>query len=657
MHIKDEIGLNKGDKMVEKERFGELCQNKNSHESKKLGIEESIITQPENNGTFATESIKHVDTKHFSTTLTKSYLDYYIKFCMLLRNLSSIETCEPILQNQNEIKAEKGQVLTQIPRGFKEDPSEEYCEGYILSQPESDGTLATRCFEFKYFADCVKNSTKNVLIKFLIELLKFSCGCLNKRRNGTICFGIADNCIKKNDYENYKHGEIVGFPLDNDGLNSEKMYTDALREAILLCFDDKSAAFAAKCISDPKFVKVNVGGNKCRYVMEVDVEASFMICTNLYFTVNPHKLKKSSFIESINIEKLGNKFLNTDKDFLFLRKGSSTERIENKSKQHFIKKTLLDLVVSRICFEIREPNFTLSKKFYHALQQIQRCYHTDSENCAFEIIRDILYYVVMPLKDHNGNATLVSAQDIPCSIEHNQNLRSFKESPDTRIYSKGCILIERKTNETIASRLMEFKNFDDCFENQEKNFLGIFVKDVLEFVDSCLNSRRFGTIYFGVEDIPLKNRNSKYKNVKLSGVNIDENNSNSRCKYTDALRNAISKRFPGHISDIVKECVSNPLFVKVKIPGKNNFSHVIEVDIDPSSIFCKRLSFTNQENERKRKQWQFVQEGSAIKKNENNVESSSINVEFTKLVKNRYSFELKEICHKIIDSKRKSENN
>lgn len=611
MHIKDEIGSNKGDTMEEKERFGELCQYKSAFKSLIDKIKSEI------------------------NEIWNIKLPYQIK----------------LLQG---VKAEK--VFTQIPRGFKEDPSEEYCEGYILSQPESDGTLATRCFEFKYFADCVNNSTKNILVKFLIEVLKFSCGCLNKRRNGTICFGIADNCIKKSDYENYKHGEIVGFPLDNHGLNSKKMYTDALREAILLCFDDKSAAFAAKCISDPKFLKVKIaGGKKCRYVMEVDVEASFMFCTYLYFTVNLHKLKKSSFIESINIEKLGNKFLNTDKDFLFLRKGSSTERIENKSKQYFIKKTLLDLVVSRICFEIREPNFTLSKKFYHALQQIQRYYHTDSENCAFEIIRDILYYVVMPLKDHNGNATLESALDIPCSIEHNRNLRSFRENPDTRIYSKGYILIKQKTNETIATKLTEFKNVD-CFENQEKNFFGIFVKDVLEFVDSCLNSRRFGTIYFGVEDIPLKDLNSKYKIVKFSGVNIDENNSNSRFKYTDALRNAISKNYPRHKSDIVKECVSNPLFVKVKIQGKNKFSHVIEVDIDPSSIFCKRLSFTNQENKRKREHWQCVQEGSAIKINENNVESSSVNEELTKLVKNRYSFEMKKICHKIIDSKRKSEN-
>lgn len=137
-------------------------------------------------------ALKYVDPNHYSTTLTKMFLNY---ICKLLRYLSSIETCVSILENPNEITDKR--VYTQIPRGFKEDPSEEYCEGYILSQPESDGTLATRCFEFKYFADCVKNSTKNVLIKFLIEVLKFSCGCLNKRRNGTIYFGIADNRIKK----------------------------------------------------------------------------------------------------------------------------------------------------------------------------------------------------------------------------------------------------------------------------------------------------------------------------------------------------------------------------------------------------------------------------------------------------------------------------
>lgn len=592
-------------------------------------------------------ALKHVDPKHYSTTLINRFFNFYI--CKLLRDLSNIETFVSI-QTPNEIKAEKEQVYTQIPRGFKEGSDhKEYYKGYIFSQPESDGTLATRCLEFKYFANCVNNSPKNVLVKFLIEVLKFSCGCLNKRRNGTICFGIADNCIKKGDWENYKHGEIVGFPLNYDGLNSRKMYTDALRKAISLCFDDKSAAFAAECISDPKFVKVKIAGeNKCCYVMEVDVEASFIFCTNLHFTVNLHKLKNPSFIDNINFEKLANKFLKTNKYFLFLRKGSSTEHIENKSKQHFIRKTLLDLVVSRIFFEIREPNFTLSKKFYHALQKIQRYYPPDSDDCAFRIIRDILYYIVVPLRDQNDIiSTLVSAQDIPCSIEHNQNLRNFKESPDTRIYSKGYIRIKQKSDETIATRLMEFKNFVDCFNNPEENFLDIFVKDVLKFVDSCLKSRRFGTIYFGVEDIPFKNRNSKYKTVKIHGVNIDENNSNSRFKYTDAIRNAISKRFSDHKSDIVKECVSNPLFVKVKIPGKNKFCYVLEVDIDPSFIFCKRLSFEIDQDitmkQKKKKHQRFVHEGLSIKNIENESRSQFITEELLNLVEKRYCFEIKGI--------------
>lgn len=110
------------------------------------------------------------------------------------------------------------------------------------------------------------------------------------------------------------------------------MYIDVLREVILLCFDDKLVVFVVGCIRDLKFVKVNVGGYKCCYVMEVDVEVLFMFCINFYFIVNLYKLKKFFFIESINIEKFGNKFLNIDKDFLFLCKGFLIECIENKSK-------------------------------------------------------------------------------------------------------------------------------------------------------------------------------------------------------------------------------------------------------------------------------------------------------------------------------------
>lgn len=166
----------------------------------------------------------------------------------------------------------------------------------------------------------------------MIEVLKFFCGCFNKRRNGIIYFGIGDNCINKSDCEYFKYGEIVGFLLDDNGLNSKKMYIDVLREVILLCFDDKLVVFVVECIRDLKFVKVNVGGYKCCYVMEVDVEVLFMFCINFYFIVNLYKLKKFFFIESINIEKFGNKFLNIDKDFLFLCNGFLIECIENKSK-------------------------------------------------------------------------------------------------------------------------------------------------------------------------------------------------------------------------------------------------------------------------------------------------------------------------------------
>ena len=45
-------------------------------------------------------------------------------------------------------------------------------------------------------------------IPFVQRLGKFAAACMNKRCNGTIYFGVADDKSGK-----YKHGEIVGIPI------------------------------------------------------------------------------------------------------------------------------------------------------------------------------------------------------------------------------------------------------------------------------------------------------------------------------------------------------------------------------------------------------------------------------------------------------------
>lgn len=240
----------------------------------------------------------------------------------------------------NETKIKEKKISVQIPRGFKERSDYLiYREGNIFSQPESDGTLSIRCIEFKSFFTCVNKSKENRLIKFQTETLRFACGCLNARKNGTIYFGVADS-VQKIDGETYKHGEIVGFEISEIEFDSRTKYTDALRDGISRCFYSDTVNIALKCISNPIFVKVAIPGEKmCRFVMEVDVEPLSIRCMNYHFKINLKNIK------NINNKSIENKYM------LFVRRGSSTNHLVNEGEQLFIKTELPELVTERNNFD------------------------------------------------------------------------------------------------------------------------------------------------------------------------------------------------------------------------------------------------------------------------------------------------------------------
>lgn len=235
---------------------------------------------------------------------------------------------------------EDNQIEIQVPRDFKQNSSYViYHAGKIFSQPENDGTLFTRCLEFKSFFTCVNKAKETRLIKFQSEVLRFACGCLNARKNGTIYFGVADS-VQKIDDESYKHGEVVGFQISEIGHDRRAKYTDALRDGIKKCFFSDAVSAAEKCISNPVFVKVVIPGkNIFRYIMEVDVEPSSIFCKKHHFKVNLKNIPNSS------TKSVENKY------FLYLRKGSSTETLQNEREQLFIKAELPDVVKERINFE------------------------------------------------------------------------------------------------------------------------------------------------------------------------------------------------------------------------------------------------------------------------------------------------------------------
>lgn len=246
------------------------------------------------------------------------------------------------------IKAEPEKHDTETPRKFKEGSDVVmYEKGKIFLQPEDDGTLSNRCIEFKSFF----TAKETKFVKFQNEVIRFACGCLNARKNGTIYFGVADSA-QKIAGNTYKHGEIVGFNISEIGCDTRPTYTDTLRDGISKCFDGDVhiAEVAKKCISNPIFVKVVIPRrNDFKYVMEVDVEPSSNLCKDYYFTVNLKKIKKQT-----------NKSVK-NASVLFLRKGSSTETLESDKMLLFTKLQLPEFINERKNFEEHEKNKTVFK--------------------------------------------------------------------------------------------------------------------------------------------------------------------------------------------------------------------------------------------------------------------------------------------------------
>lgn len=246
--------------------------------------------------------------------------------------------------NESKINALKiKKIYNQVPRKFKGNPDGiRYNQGYSFTQPESGGTLSNRCIEFKSFFNCVKKRKDLVHVKFLYETLRFACACLNKRVNGSIYFGVADSKLKKNECEHFLHGEIVGFQIDETGLNCKYQYTDALRKGIKQCFDVSSASKADNCISDPRFIQVDVpGGETNYYVMEVDIEPESMFCKGCCFYLD---------MKIIENPKLKSK----DREWkVYERKNSSTASIKKDMEDNFINIDIPRLDQQRNKFEIQ----------------------------------------------------------------------------------------------------------------------------------------------------------------------------------------------------------------------------------------------------------------------------------------------------------------
>ena len=170
----------------------------------------------------------------------------------------------------------------QTPRPFNSEFGRKcYNEGFVLDCWETGPKdMIIPVHEFKIFRVGVNSEEGDSVKKFVYETLRFACGCLNERTNGTIHFGVADEVGTQTC--GYKPREIVGSSVTNKPLYNEK-----LTEFIDKCFVGPSRSNVHNCIRPPVFIPVKSSVSELhsndKVVIEVDIEPSYSLCADEVF--------------------------------------------------------------------------------------------------------------------------------------------------------------------------------------------------------------------------------------------------------------------------------------------------------------------------------------------------------------------------------------
>jgi hypothetical protein len=220
---------------------------------------------------------------------------------------------------------------------FKTDGTDiQYNEGWRIATAEHDGSVSFQCFEFKFVSDRLIAKGCDSVVQFCNkEIIKYACGCLNARKNGTIMFGIRDSCGTTDEIRKYCHGEVVGIPIEGMQGNFRAEITMLLRTDIEHCFENHCFRTASRCIGNPVFVQVISQQPSCqKCIVEVDIEPSSVFCKEDFFKINRSKLITEKYIE---------------KEFtIYVRKDVGTVKKKKTEERFFIKTDLKNIIHRRL---------------------------------------------------------------------------------------------------------------------------------------------------------------------------------------------------------------------------------------------------------------------------------------------------------------------
>ncbi|VDI23106.1 Hypothetical predicted protein [Mytilus galloprovincialis] len=389
----------------------------------------------------------------------------------------------------------------------------QYITGNFFPTCESGGALADRCFEYKFFTSSLVSIDK-AISKFLIETLRYACGVLNARKNGTIAFGIGDD-VAKIDGRSFKHGEIVGFCIVETMKDFKSQFTDALDNAKNKCFDDASKVKAVMCIGDPVFIPVVTSrSERIMYVMEVDIEPSTEKCGDAYFKLNRSRLDNVG-----NIKKL-------EKDYtLFVRKGSSTEKIIDDNA--FIHKPLETIIKQRRIFDerirktIRQPlelpMDKLRRLLCNGLDQFDSSFYPflvvnkptieQKQNSEWiqrlQFIRAIEFYCIFDFDDYSNVDGLCSNyRNKMKSVIHSEDIFEDFSNRFTKLKSLLGFPDDRKTVWVFANGRNDVKPVRPHYDSERNlwssEYLGI--RDAVFFYSQIIPKRRAMFIFLLFSD-------------------------------------------------------------------------------------------------------------------------------------------------------------
>ena len=208
-------------------------------------------------------------------------LGYSKHFKSLLKSVGDLSSgfLTPSLPSPPEALHARSPPQVQTLRLFGDEVSSTffYQEGFVLDAWETGPKdLIKPVHEFKLMQGGEHND-EDFLDKFLFETLRFACGCLNERTNGTIHFGVADE--EREQACGYEPRQVIGCRV-----SSKPHLSKRLTEYIDKCFVGESRSNVHNCIRPPLFILVKGEGvSNDKFVIEVDIEPRIALCEGEIF--------------------------------------------------------------------------------------------------------------------------------------------------------------------------------------------------------------------------------------------------------------------------------------------------------------------------------------------------------------------------------------